>query len=314
MSATTPVSSSPVSSIASTPRWRRSAARVSRSGCELRQLAVAVGPEHQHAHRLLGRDQVAQQQQARLVGPLQVVEHQHDRLVLRHRRPAARRPRRTAGTARCRRRSPSTAAGPGSGSPAPGPAGPAPNRAPSTCATSCVLGRVGDVVAERLGEELVRRGEVLLAVPEQHARPAVERGAGRLGDERGLAQPGLARDEHHLAALAARDALERVRHRRHLGLAADHAHRRAHGQTARQRRPQSSPPPPSGSHTHLDGLDRIGQSLQRQRPDRAALVAAAPTGHQPHDVRREDLPALARAHRAAPPRSPGRRSSRRPRG
>ena len=47
-----------------------------------RQLAVAIGPEHEHAHRLVGRDHVTQQLQAGLVGPLQVVEHEHDRLML----------------------------------------------------------------------------------------------------------------------------------------------------------------------------------------------------------------------------------------
>ena len=57
-----------------------------------------------------------------------------------------------------------------------------------------VLRSVGDVVAERLREELVRRGEILLAMPEQHTGPAVERGPRRLGDQRGLAQTGLTRD------------------------------------------------------------------------------------------------------------------------
>ena len=131
-------------------------------------------------------------------------------------------------------------------------------------------------------------------MPEQHARPAVERGPGRLGDQRGLAQTGLTRDEQHLAAFAAGDALERVQHRRHLGLAADHTRRRAHapdGPAAGRPAPASATP--SGSHTHLDGLDRIGQALQRELPERAALVTAAPAGHQPHDVGRQDLPALA---------------------
>ena len=94
-----------------------------------------------------------------------------------------------------------------------------------------VFGRVRDVVAEGLGEELVGRGEILLAVPEQHAGPAVEGRPGRLGDQRGLAQPGLARDEQHLAPLARGDPLGRVRHRRRLGLAADHTHP---GRTARR--------------------------------------------------------------------------------
>ena len=55
------------------------------------------------------------------------------------------------------------------------------------------FGRVRDVVAERLREELVRRGEVFFAVPEQHARAALDRGAGRLGDQRRLAEARLRR-------------------------------------------------------------------------------------------------------------------------
>ena len=67
-----------------------------------------------------------------------------------------------------------------------------------------VLGGVGDVVAEGFGEELVGGGEVLLAVPEQHAGPVVEGGPGRLGHQGGLAQTGLARDEQDLAPFARR--------------------------------------------------------------------------------------------------------------
>ena len=176
-----------------------------------------------------------------------------------------------------------------------------------------VLGSVGDVVAERLGEELVRGGEILLAVPEQHTRARVERGPRRLGDQRGLAQTGLTRDQQHLASLAAGDALERVRHRRHLGLPADHTHRWGARPTGPATAPRSCRPA-ERLPAHLDGLDRIGQTLQGQFPERPALVPAAPAGHQPHDVGREDLSALAR--RAEPSRldRPGRRSSRRPLG
>ena len=51
--------------------------------------------------------------------------------------------------------------------------------------------RVGDVVAERLREQLVRGREILLAMPEQHTRTRLERHTSRLRNQRGLAQTGL---------------------------------------------------------------------------------------------------------------------------
>jgi hypothetical protein len=53
------------------------------------QLTVAIGPEHEHPHRDIRGDQVAQQLQTGPVGPLEVVEDKHDRLVSRHRRQQA---------------------------------------------------------------------------------------------------------------------------------------------------------------------------------------------------------------------------------
>ena len=149
-----------------------------------------------------------------------------------------------------------------------------------------LFGGVGDVVAERLGEELVRRGEILFAMPEQHARPAVERSPGRLGDQRGLAQTGLTRDEEHLAALATGDALERVRHRRHLGFPADDTRRGTHAQTARQRHgirrrprraapsaPRRSPPDRAGPSTS-SGPTRM-HSCRLRRPAINRTTSAA---------------------------------------
>ena len=97
-----------------------------------------------------------------------------------------------------------------------------------------VLGSVGDVVPEGLGEELVGGGEVLLAVAEEHTGPGVEGGPGRLGHERGLAQTGLARDEQDLAPFAPGDTLGGVGHGLHLGLASDDTDGGAHGQTTGQ--------------------------------------------------------------------------------
>ena len=97
------------------------------------------------------------------------------------------------------------------------------------------LGGVGDVVTERFGEELVRGGEVLLAVTEEHAGPVVERGPSRLGDQCRLAQAGLAGDEQRPPPLAAATRLTASADGRHLGLPTDHAHGGAHGQAAGQR-------------------------------------------------------------------------------
>ena len=83
-----------------------------------------------------------------------------------------------------------------------------------------LLGGVGDVVAQGLGEELVGGGQVLLAVAEEDTGPVVVGVLGRLGDQGGLAQPGLPRDEHHLASRTSGDALvgvgDRPRLRRHV--------------------------------------------------------------------------------------------------
>ena len=256
-----------------------------------RQLTIPIGPQHQHAHRLLGRDHVTQQLQARLVGPLQVIQYEDDRLMLRRhgqqsndrgeeqvtlgvsigrlRRPEPRQP------ARQRRDQPDQFR---------------PVRV--DVGDELVFGGVGDVMAERFGEELVRRGEILLAMPEQHARPGVEASAGRLGHQRGLAQTGLTRDEEHLASFAAGDALERIRHRRRLGFSTDDTRCGAHAQTARQRHGIRRGPA-ERFPAHLDGLHRIGQALQHQRPDRVAFVSATPTRHRSHHIRRQDLAALA---------------------
>ena len=90
---------------------------------------------------------------------------------------------------------------------------------------------LGDVVAEGLGEELIGRGEVLLAVPEQHKGTVVERGSGRLGHQRGLTETRLARHEQHVAPLAPGDTLDGVGYRCRLRLAADHSYGWANGQT-----------------------------------------------------------------------------------
>ena len=156
-----------------------------------------------------------------------------------------------------------------------------------------VFGGMGDVMAERLREELVRGREVFLAMPEQHARARIERGARCLGDQRGLAQARFTRDEQHLASFAVRDALERIRHRRHLDLASDHADRGPYSQTSGQRDAGRGICRADWLPQQLDRLDGIRQALQDQFAERAVFVTATPTSHPPHHVCCKDLSALA---------------------
>ena len=156
-----------------------------------------------------------------------------------------------------------------------------------------ILGGMSDVVPERLCEELVRGGQVLLAVPQEHARPALECRPGRLGDKGGLAYAGLTRDEQHLALVAPGDALGGIQQRLQLGFPSDHADRRPHNEATRKRDGGTGVGPAEGLPEHLDRLDGVGQSFQDESSDRAAFVTAAPTGHSPHHVGRQNLPALA---------------------
>ncbi len=48
----------------------------------LGKLAVTKGAEHEHPNHVLGPREVTEEGQASAVGPLEVIEHQHDRVVL----------------------------------------------------------------------------------------------------------------------------------------------------------------------------------------------------------------------------------------
>lgn len=127
---------------------------------------------------------------------------------------------------------------------------------------------------------------------EEQTCPAIERGPGGLGHQCGLAQTGLARDQEDLAAFACGDALGGVGQGLHLGLSSDDTDGRAHGQTAREWDGGCGVRPAEGFPQHLNRVDRIGQSLQGQFPEGSALVAVAPPGHAPHDVRGQNLSTL----------------------
>ena len=161
------------------------------------------------------------------------------------------------------------------------------------------LGCVRGVVAERFGKQLVRARDVLFAVPEQHARAAIERGARGLGDERGLAQTRLAGDQHGLVPAARSHACERLVDQPDLVVAADDADARPEGET-RGQRDDAAVVVGQGLPQHLDRLDGLGQTREREASDGSQLERVAPAGHERHDASHEDL--AADALRAEPRR------------
>jgi len=113
-----------------------------------------------------------------------------------------------------------------------------------------LLVSVRDEMGERFGEELIRRCEILFAMPEQHAGPFGERSPGRLGHQRGLAQARLARYKQSLASFAVSDAFQGSSDRRDLGSPPHDTGRRAHAQATRQRHPGGGDPA-QGLPVHL---------------------------------------------------------------
>ena len=109
-----------------------------------------------------------------------------------------------------------------------------------------------------LGEQLVGSGQILLAVAEQHAGPAVEGRPRRLGHHCRLAQARLARDEEDLASSARSNLFCRIGDRRHLGIPAHHTDRRVHGQTTGERNDLRQIGSTQRLPDHLDGLDGHG--------------------------------------------------------
>ncbi len=162
-----------------------------------------VGAED-HQRRVLRRArEVAKQQQARLVGPVQVVQEQHQRAKVR-------------GVGQQRGDRLEQAEALLLGAEARRPVGGArvlelrhdrgELRAPRGDLHGQLGGRAaGDVVAQRLDERLVGDEGLLVAAARQHRRAPLVRRAGELPRQARLADPGLAREHHDAqAALAHR--------------------------------------------------------------------------------------------------------------
>ena len=159
-----------------------------------------------------------------------------------------------------------------------------------------LIGGVGDEVTERLGEELVRDGEVLLAVTEQDKGSVLRYRPRRLTHERRLTQAGLTRDEHDLALSVSGHPLGRGGDRRHLVLPPHHPHRWACGQAAREWDGDPGFASPQRLPKDRDGIDGLGRpfrsspptdrhSWRLRRPAMAGTTSAAntcPLSHWAH--------------------------------
>ena len=155
---------------------------------------------------------------------------------------------------------------------------------------------VVDVVAERFGEELIRRGHVLLGVAEQDGGASAMGGAGCFGDQRGLSEAGFTAHEQDLSPFAVRDPFERGGERCRLHLATNHSDSRPDGQACLERDSPTGLSRDERLPDHLDGVDRIRQALQGHHANRSAYMPVPPTRHHGHDGGGEDLTA-SRRHR-----------------
>ena len=171
---------------------------------------------------------------------------------------------------------------------------------------------MGDVVAERLGEELVGGGQFLFGVAEQDAGAVVVGRPGRLRHHRGLAQTRFP-ETSTARALAGGHPLGRVGNGRQL---VSRPTTPTAGRTARRRerdgRPARDPSSEAPTTPRWSRPARAGPSAPVLRP--TATRAGCADRPWPHDVGGQDLAAPAPAHRAGPPPPPGPRSSRRPPG
>ena len=225
---------------------------------------------------------MAQQQQARLVGPVQVVQEQHQRAQMRS-------------VAQQRGDRLEQAEALLLGAKARRPVGGTrvlelgQDRGELGAARGDLHGQLGrraagDVVAQRLHERLVGNKGLLVAAARQHRRAPLVRRTGELPCQARLADPGLAREHNDAqAALTHRRPLRLQRSPR-IGPADERA-----AVLARQQRGQWDAHLGRCLPDHLASGDRVGDALQRDRPERAVGEPAARADQRTHQLRGEDL-------------------------
>ena len=237
-----------------------------------RQVGLAIGGDQERGHVLaLGRD-VPQEQKRRLVGPVEVVQDQDDRLLARGlaKQSPHRAPKQVAlgvGVGLARRRNVGEAL---------------PERRHEAGELAAValdvgakdpLGGVLDVVGERLDPGPVGDAKLLLRASVEHDRATGARLEGGVGGEAGLSYPGLAREERE-APLSLACLREERSKALALGRAPDEADRReAPGGEAEA---AARAPLPSGSQATSTAASGSGRPFSSRAPTGLKASPARP--------------------------------------
>ena len=257
------------------------------------EVGVAVGGQDEHPHRRDRAQEVAQQEQRRLVGPVQVVEHEDDRGVVR-----------AGGQQVGDGLEQAVALGVGLGLQRLGQAGdPGAElgqqpgelaRQGAQLGPQPVGGDRRGVAPQRLREGLEGGAQLRVAAAPEDGAALVVGDADGLGDQPGLADAGLAGDQHQ-AALARRRPPSTPTPARPARPPPGEGEDRAPS-----RRPRAAGAPASstaGRPDHLAHRDRLGEALELARTEGAELVVGPGAGQGPHEVADQDLAALGRARR-----------------
>ena len=258
----------------------------------LREIRAAVRADDEHPIGTVAGHDVAEQLHARLVGPVEVVQHEHERLVFRdllqhgqHRAKEQVTLRVGIGALRGREL-PQALAERGHH--------PSQLRPVALHVRGEGLLRRGlHVVVEGLHKRTVRNGQVLVAAAEQDAGTGVKGHTRRVCGERGLPHARVPGDQDDLSTVPRGHPFEGVGEHVGFGLTADQPHRgsdrQAGGQGDGCRRgvvlDHRFP-------ADLQDLERLGQSLQLDLAQGAERVADAAPRHHPHELGGEDLAAL----------------------
>src|ERR1700733_7353258 len=229
-------------------------------GTRTGDLRVPIRPDDEQLHCKVGAHDVAKQEQASWISPLQVVENEEDWLGLRRHgkegddggekqepfrfRVGGLRWRESRYSARQCRNQPAQF---GAVQVHVGP--------------KLLVGGVRDVVRQGFGKELIWSGKVLLAMAEENARPSLERGPRRLGHERRLPQTGFACYECDSTAFTIRAAFDRLPDAFQFYVPPDYPEQRAVGQSPGQGDDLAVGTGEWLPH-HFEGTDGILEALQ----------------------------------------------------
>lgn len=151
---------------------------------------------------------------------------------------------------------------------------------------------VSDVVRKCLDEETVGDAEVLFATSEEHDRTHFVGREGHLGLERGLAHSRLAGKEDHPASVAGDCTLQSLQESSGLRFAADDADGQPGLEAEGQGHPLRGQLVARRFPGHLQSEHRVAQALEGDFAQRDEAVGCSAPRRRPDQVGREDLAAI----------------------